>query len=155
MLYFITVFLFVFVCPAASVGIGALRGHDSITDPFLIARWWTFWAAGVRLFLAGIRQVVQPRFTAEQIFELHDPSVLPLIREIGFGNLSMGAIAICSQFHLSWVTPAAIAGGLYYGLAALGHIPQKNKNAKEYTAMVSDIFACLMLLVFAIRSAAS
>lgn len=149
-MYFIVVGLFLFVCPAASVVIEASRAHHSVIDPVLIVRWWTFWAAGVRLFVAGIRQVIQPRFTSEAIFRIRGASVLPLVREIGFANLSMGAIGIWSVFQMSWVVPAAIAGGLYYGLAALGHIPQKDKNAKEYTAMISDAFACLILLVFAI-----
>ena len=40
-----------------------------------------------------------------------------------------------------WVISAAIVGGLHYGPAGLGHLPHKNKNAKEYIAMVSDWFA--------------
>jgi hypothetical protein len=51
------------------------------------------------------------------------------------------------------VIPAAIVGGLYYGLAGLGHLPQKNKNAKEYTAMVSDWFAAVVLAWFVLKSA--
>jgi hypothetical protein len=43
----------------------------------------------------------------------------------------MGALGICSVFRPEWVIPAAIVGGLYYGLAGLGHLPQKNKNAKS------------------------
>jgi hypothetical protein len=59
---------------------------------------------------------------------------------------------MCSKFHVSWVVPAAIVGGMLYGLAGLGHIPQKNKNAKEYTAMISDGFAFLALFIFVISS---
>jgi hypothetical protein len=118
----------------------------------LIGRWWTFWAVGVRLFTAGIRQVIQPRFTAEQIFGIRDTAVLPIVREIGFANLSTGILGICSIFRSDWVIPAAVVGGLYYGFAGLGHVSQKNKNAKEYTAMTSDVFASLILAVFVLRS---
>ena len=118
----------------------------------LIGRWWTFWAVGIRLFTAGIRQVVQPRFTAEEIFGILDTSALPIVREIGFANLSVGTLGICSIFRPSWVIPAAIVGGLYYGFAGLGHLPQKNKNAKEFTAMTSDGFAAIVLAVFALRN---
>ena len=144
-MYFIIVVLLLFVFPSASVAVEGFRFHESLTSLVLIGRWWTFWAVGVRLFLAGIRQVIQPRFTAEEIFQIHDASALPIIREIGFGNLSMGALGICSIFHPDWVIPAAIVGGLYYGFAGLGHLPKKNKNAKEYTAMVSDWFAGAIL----------
>jgi hypothetical protein len=43
------------------------------------------------------------------------------------------------------VIPAAIVGGLYYAFAGLGHLPQKDKNAKENTAMISDGFAAVVL----------
>jgi len=44
---------------------------------------------------------------------------------------------------------AAIAGGLYYGLAGLGHLFRPNRNFKERTARVSDlaIFVLLAVLV--------
>lgn len=151
-MYFIIVILFLLVCPLASVAIEAFRFHETLTSLVLIGRWWTFWAVGVRLFLAGIRQVIQPRFTAEEIFGIHDPSALPIIREIGFGNLAMGALGICSIFRPDWVIPAAIVGSLYYGFAGLGHLPQKKKNAKEYTAMVSDWFVAGILAWFVLKN---
>ena len=43
-----------------------------------------------------------------------------------------------SLFRIGWIVPAASLGGLYYGFAGAGPIPHKNKNAKEYTATVSD-----------------
>ena len=36
----------------------------------LVGKWFAFWAVGVRLFLAGLRQSIQPRYTAEAIFGL-------------------------------------------------------------------------------------
>ena len=150
-MYFAIVVLLLFILPAASVAIEALRSSHSFLDPVLVLRWWTFWAVGVRLFVAGIRQVVQPRFTAEEIFEIRDASVLPIIREIGFANLSMGFIALCSLVRPDWTIPAAIVGGLYYGLAGLGHVTRRKRNAKESTAMISDLFACLVLLIAAFK----
>ena len=151
-MYFMIVVLFLFVCPLASAAIEAFRFHEALTNIALIGRWWTFWAVGVRLFIAGIRQVVQPRFTAEEIFGIRDASAFPIVREIGFANLSMGTLGICSIFHAEWLIPAAFVGGLYYALAGLGHLPHKNKNAKEYTAMISDGFAAVILAVFVLRS---
>lgn len=151
-MYYAIVLLFLLICPLISVSIEVLRSHALFSDPVVLARWWTFWAAGVRLLVAGVRQTVQPRFTAEEIFGIRDASALPLVREIGFGNLAMGTLATCSVLYAPWVIPAAAVGGIYYGLAALGHLPQKAKNAKEYTAMLSDSFACVVLLWLAKRS---
>jgi hypothetical protein len=35
---------------------------------------------------------------------------------------------------------------LYYGLAGMGHIPQKSKNATEWTTMISDLGVCAVFL---------
>jgi hypothetical protein len=134
------------------VAIEALRSHESLMNVTLIGRWWVFWAVGVRLFFAGVKQTVKPRFTAEEIFKIHDVSVLPLVREIGFGNLSMGVLGIWSLFHRGWVVPAAIVGGLYYAFAAVGHAAQRSRNAKEMTAMISDVFAAVVLLGFVCKT---
>jgi hypothetical protein len=151
-MYFVVVVLFLLVCPAASVAIDAMRSHEALVNAVLIGRWWVFWAVGIRLFVAGVRQTIQPRFTAEEIFNVRDTSVLPLVREIGFGNLSMGVLGIWSLFHAGWVVPAAIVGGLYYGFAAVGHTGKRSRNAKEQMAMVSDVFATAVLLGFVVRS---
>ena len=62
--------------------------------PFLalIGKWFVFWAAGMRLVLAGVRQLFQPEFTARQIFRIEGADAFPLVREIGAGNLALGAV---------------------------------------------------------------
>jgi diacylglycerol kinase len=44
--------------------------------------------------------------------------------------------------------PAAIVGGLFYGLAGLGHVVRKERNFKEQAALVSDVAIFLVLAVF-------
>jgi hypothetical protein len=150
-MYFVIVSLLLFVCPALSVVIGASRAHEAVWNLALIGKWWTFWAVGIRLFIAGVRQVVQPRFTAQEIFEIHDLKVFPLVREIGFGNLSMGIAGICTLFRPGWLVPVALVGGLYYGFAGLVHL-RREKNATEFTALASDAFASILLLTFVVSS---
>jgi hypothetical protein len=138
------------VLPVASVMIEATGAIHSPGPLFLIGKWWVFWAAGIRLFLAGLRQVLQPRFTAVEIFEVQDTAALPIVRELGFANLSMGLLGICSMVQPEWLLPGAIVGGLYYGLAGLLHVTQKRRNAKELTAMISDLLVFCLLLLFVI-----
>jgi hypothetical protein len=45
----------------------ALVTHAPLDLWLLLGRWFVFWAVGVRLLTAGIRQIAQPRFTAETI----------------------------------------------------------------------------------------
>jgi hypothetical protein len=153
-MYLASILLLLLVLPAASVAVELTEAHPAAAIVFLIGKWFTFWAVGIRLFIAGARQVAQPSFTAEGIFGIRDSSALPLVREIGFANLSIGVLGIWSLFHPTWLVPAAIVGGLYYGLAGFGHVFSKQKNAKEYAAMISDGFAFLVLLAFVARSIA-
>jgi len=151
-MYFVIVILLMLVLPVASIVAEAIRFPHAHEPVFLIAKWFVFWAVGVRLFLAGIRQVLQPRFTAEEIFNIRDSSSFSIVRELGFANLSMGLLAIGTILEPSWTIPAATVGGLYYGLAGAGHIAHKSRNAKENVAMISDVLIFLLLLFCVLRS---
>jgi hypothetical protein len=151
-MYFVLVILLLLIFPVGSVITEAALSPHSVIMISLIGRWFAFWAVGVRLFLAGARQVIQPQFTAEEIFGIHDRGSFAIVREVGFANLSMGLLGICSVFRIGWVVPAALVGGLYYGLCGMGHTFQRGKNAKEYMAMISDGFVFVVLLVFVLSS---
>ena len=153
-MYFVFVILLLLIFPVASVTTEAALSRHTVNIIFLTGRWFVFWAVGIRLLIAGARQVIQPQFTAKEIFDIHDSGSFALVREVGFANLSMGILGICSVFRIGWVLPAALVGGLYYGLAGIGHIFQKGKNAKEYLAMISDGFVFVVLLVFFLDSLA-
>jgi hypothetical protein len=90
-MYFATVILLLIVLPLAFVVAEAYRSDNGVGIILLVGRWFVFWAVGIRLSLAGIRQVVQPRFSAEEIFGIKEPTSLAIVRELGFANLSMGA----------------------------------------------------------------
>jgi hypothetical protein len=153
MFYSVSLALFLFILPVVFVVAEALwfGGAAGGYMP-LIGKWYTFWAAGVRLFAAGVMQTFRPRFTAEGIFKIKDPAAHGLVREIGFGNLTFGTLALASLAVPSWTVPAALAGGLYYGLAGAGHLLKKDRNAKEQLAMVTDFFAFAVLAAFVISS---
>ena len=50
----------------------------------------------------------------------------------------------------AWMVPAAIVGGLYYGLAGLGHVARKGRNLNEQTALVSDLLVFILLCAFVV-----
>jgi hypothetical protein len=150
-MYLMSVVLLLAVLPAVSVILeGVVRPHGA-TIMGLVGKWYVFWACGVRLLLAGIRQIVQPRFTAAEIFDLDNVKAFPIVREIGFANLAMGTLAICTMFRPAWLVPGAIVGGPYYGLAGLGHLLREERNVNETVAMVSDGFAFLVLLTVVVN----
>jgi hypothetical protein len=147
-MYVFSVVLLLIALPLISAGLDTAFWHHGMNFWWLAGRWLVFWGAGVRLFLAGVRQVLQPGFTAQAIFRLTDTTAFPIVRELGFANLSMGALGICTLFRPSWILPAAFVGGLYYGLAGAGHILVKERNLKEVVAMITDAYAFVALMAF-------
>ena len=151
-MYFALVTLLLLVLPVASIIAEEMLSASTVDLVFLIGKWFVFWSVGVRLFVAGVRQVAGPRFTAEEIFAIRDPGSFAIVREVGFANLSMGILGICSVVRFGWTVPAAVVGGLYYGLAGLGHLIRSEKNSKEYLPLISDFFIFLVLLGFVVKS---
>jgi hypothetical protein len=147
-MYFISILLLLLVLPAASILVEML--YSAHTDTmWLIGKWFVFWACGVRLVIAGLMQTLKPEFTAKSIFDIDAPAAHAIVREVGFGNIAMGTLGLASLFEPSWVVPAAIAGGIYYGLAGLGHLFRQG-NLQERVALWSDLAIFALLAVFAV-----
>ncbi|MBO1904957.1 hypothetical protein KHP60_07815 [Microvirga sp. 3-52] len=66
---------------------------------FLIGKWFVSWAVGVRLMLAGLRQIFGPAVTAETIFRIKDPDTRNVVMELGFGNVSTAPLALLSPYR--------------------------------------------------------
>jgi hypothetical protein len=147
-MYFIFVALFLFVLPAISVLVEALVRGGAVDFLLLTGKWFVFWGVGVRLFIAGLRQLAQPQFTAESIFQVKDRGALAIVREVGFANLSMGTLGLLTLPQPGFLMSAAIVGGLYYGLAGAGHATRRDKNASEWMALVTDLFMFALLAAF-------
>jgi hypothetical protein len=62
----------------------------------LVGKWFVIWSVGFRLVLAGLRQIIQPRYTAHVILSLKSEESLVLVRELGFANLAIGIIGLVS-----------------------------------------------------------
>ncbi len=148
MMYYLVVVLLMFVLPVVSILIELFLFKGSSTLILLVGKWFAFWAVGGRLFLAGLRQAIQPRFTAETILAVKGEEPLQLVQELGFANLATGTIGIISIFKGSWVMPSAIAGCLFYGLAGARHTVKGGRSFAESTAMVSDLFIFVVLLLY-------
>ena len=151
-MYIALIILLMVISPALSVAVEAAVSPHTASIFVLIAKWFVFWAVGVRPFAAGVRQTLQPGFTAREIFELHSAESYPIVREVGLGNLAIGTLGLCSLYRPGWILPAAVAGGLYFGLAGFLHAFRRDKNTMEQTAMVTGAFAFLMLLVVVVKS---
>jgi hypothetical protein len=146
-MYYAAVAALMLILPVLSIAIDAGTQHAGPIWP-LVGKWFVFWSVGLRLLLAGLRQMLQPRYTAEKILGLKGEDALLVIRELGFANVSIGTIGLISLWVPGWTTAAALAGGIFYGLAGLNHVRVPHRNRLENVAMVSDLFAAVILLVY-------
>jgi hypothetical protein len=147
-MYFAIVFFLMLVAPLGAIVIEHSLLHSAAPLMSLVGKWFVFWAVGVRLALAGLRQYFQPRFTAEQIFEIHNDDALPLVRELGIANFAAGVVGILSLLRPDFVLPSAIAAAIFYGVAGFRHAVQPTRNAKEAFAMATDLFECAVLAAY-------
>jgi hypothetical protein len=139
-----------FVLPIGSILIEMFAFKSTQALVPLIGKWFVFWGVGGRLLLAGLRQAIQPRFTAETILGINGKESFQVVQELGFANISIGTLGIVSIFSGSWVMPSAIAGCLFYGMAGGRHIAKSNRNTVENTALASDLFIFIVLLLYII-----
>jgi hypothetical protein len=146
-IYLISVVLFMLLLPLVSTLI-EIKRHDLPLSLLLAGKWLIFWAIGVRLFIAGIRQATKPAFTAQQIFHISGTDSYPVIRELGFANICMGIVAMTSLFQAEWRMPAAVAGGLYFGLAGLLHVFKKPDSRNEMVALISDLYIFIVMVAY-------
>ena len=150
MMYYAVVVGLMLVLPLVSTIGEAMLGANA--DIWALAlRWFVFWGVGARLGIAGIRQIAQPAFTAKDIFEIDDPKAGKIVQELGFWNFAGGVIGLLSLVYPSWAIPAAVAGGLFYGLAGWQHWRNGHRNANENVAMVSDLFMFVVLAVLVLK----
>ncbi len=150
-MYYAVVACLMFLFPAASIAAEATMYGVTFDFP-LIGRWFVLWSVGVRLALAGLRQIVQPMYTARVILGVHGEDSLILVRELGFANLAIGAIGLVSFLRPEWQLAGALAGGIFYVLAGVNHLVRRGRNRLENVAMVSDLFVGLILLVVCVSS---
>jgi hypothetical protein len=147
-MYFAIIVLTMLVMPVISIGI---EQHLSPLVPVAVSvgRWFVFWAVGVRLGLAGIRQIAKPQFTAREIFKVDDAHALPIVRELGIANLAAAVVGLLSLAVPSFVLPAAIWSAIFYMGAGAIHVATKERSRKETLAMVSDWWAAAVLAAIA------
>jgi len=153
MTYFVVIALTMFILPAASILVEWSLHSSSLL--WLIGKWFVFWAVGVRLLLAGVRQYFQPAFTSRDILGIESPDVLVLVRELGGANAAAGIVGLASIVLPTFVLPSAIGSGLFYLVAGIEHLKTKRRGTNETVAMGSDLFAALVLIAYAVGALAS
>ena len=146
-MYYAVILLVMLVLPAVSVVVEFVLTQGAAGWLTLIGKWVVFWGVGIRLLVAGLRQVIRPGLTAE-LLGVKDASANVLVRELGFGNLAIGATGALTLTLPNWTLAAAMCGGLFYGFAGLQHVFSKHRTSEENWAMVSDIAIAVVLAVF-------
>ena len=147
-MYAIAVLLLMAVLPAVSIFVEYFIVHSGNDLLSVVGRWFVFWAVGARLLVAGLRQTIQPQFTAETVFAIRDPDARKIVVELGIANLCTGIVGLASIVMPGWVAPAGLAGGLFYLLAGIQHLRNQHRNTTENLAMLSDLGMGVLLLAW-------
>ena len=127
-MYVSMVVALMFALPIAASVLEILLSAHTAFNLGVLLRWFVFFPVGVRLMLAGIRQILQPRYTAETILGIKAPEAQLVVRELGFANCAIGAIGLVSIAYAEWLYPAGFAGAIFYGLAGLNHLLHKGRH---------------------------
>jgi hypothetical protein len=151
-MYYVMVLVLMLVAPIISITVEASMASNTLQLIFLIGKWFVFWGVGVRLFTAGIKQILQPEFTAK-ILGIKSKEATIVVRELGFANLAIGAAGLSAIFNKNWIVPAAIAGAVFYGAAGVQHLFKQRENTAENVALVSDIFIAAICVIFLVGRA--
>lgn len=151
-MYRASVLLLMLILPAASIYAEYSYLQSSAPLMELVGKWFVFWSAGVRLLLAGLSQFFRPRFTSEGIFGMESDDPLPFVQELGAANFATGFVGVASLAKPSFVLPVAIIAGIFYGIAGIRHLLNGGKTANENIAMISDLFAFLVLATYAVSA---
>jgi hypothetical protein len=147
-MYVVAVLLLTVVFPIIWVGADHFYFHSALPLMSLIGKWFVFWCAGIRLFFAGLRQFLQPRFTTEQIFGTKSEDALPFVRELGGANLGTGIVGIASLAKPSFILPVAIAATVSYGIWGIRHAKDIGRTRNQNIATISDLFVFLVLVTY-------
>ena len=151
-MYVAAVALLMLVLPLASVAGELLAQGPGAGLVQIVTRWFVFWGVGARLFIAGLRQILQPRFTAHTILGLKSEESFVVVRELGFANVALGAVGLASLMAREWVLAAALSGAIFYSLAGLNHARQPVHGLHERVAMVSDLLLGALLALVCLHS---
>ncbi len=154
-MYIFIVLMLMFVLPIVSILVELVAFHSTLAILLLVGKWFVFWAIGVRLFTAGVRQAINPQFTAEKILGIKGSQQFIIVQELGFANIAIGTLGIITILNGDWVLPAAIVGLLFLGLAGIRHAFTKERNFFENTAMLSNLIVAGILLIYIIYAVVS
>ena len=116
-----------------------------------VGKWFIFSAVGLRLFIAGMIQIINPSFTIKKIFQSDSHTAHPFVRELGFANVCFGLVGIISLFQPHWRIACAFGSGLYFGLAGLQHIIKKPAGVNQWFVFITDIVIFALLLLYFIK----
>ena len=142
------------VLPLVSFALDRFFLHSPLPVTALLGKWFVFWAAGVRLFTAGLKQFFQPEFTAKRIFHMTTGEALPVVRELGIANIAVGAAGIISSWKPTFILPIALIAAIFYGVVGIIHTHKKGKSKNENIAMVTDLWVSLVLVAYLVTTLA-
>ena len=79
-LYEISVIIFFILLPVIASTVNILINKSEIGPFSLIFKWFVFSGVGLRLLTAGLKQSINPSFTAKEIFKVNEENSFRIVR---------------------------------------------------------------------------
>lgn len=149
--YIVLVTFLTFIFPIVAAWLEVFINHENYYSFYIFSKWFIFFAVGIRLTIAGMKQVFDPRYTAVEIFKMKTAESFPVIRELGFANLCFGLIAILSVVFPQWRIVSAFGSGIYYAIAGIQHLLKRPSSINEEFALITDLLIAIGLLIYFFR----
>jgi hypothetical protein len=111
-------------------------------------KWFIFWSVGFRLFFKGVRLASTQQATGLSLSSFRNRESYLLLLELGFANMSLGAMGILSVINDQWRLIAAIAGAIYFGLSDLLRLLKKSAGCHERVALTYNLLAFAGLMAY-------
>ena len=70
------------------------------------------------------------------------------MRELGVANFATGIVGMVSLAQPGFVLPVAIIAAIFYGVAGIRHVAERERTRNESIAMVSDLFGFLVFVAY-------
>jgi len=133
------------IIPAICVAVEHFRKPEQAII-FLLCKWFVFWAVGVRGLTGGLMQAFNPSYTANLLQVTTDNYLI--IQELGFANMAIGVLGICSLFYQRFRKPAALCSAIFLTGAAALHISRLSIiDLGELMSLAGDLFVIIIAIM--------
>jgi len=111
----------------------------------IIKNWFIFWSLGIRLILAGVIQIFNPKYT-DNLLQL-GLNNFSIIQELGIANITIGTMCIVSFFKTNLQKYVCFCSSFFWLGLSINHILNL-KSFNDTFSLITDVVLMTISLYF-------